>query len=120
MDKESITVVSGAGISQPSGIPTFRGENGLWKKYKPEDLANPAAFQKNPKLVWEWYAWRIEKVLGSRPNSAHYAIKELENKGYDVVVLLAEIKKMHRGFWMNPDQSLFRDCHWDYNSIVIS
>lgn len=95
MNKESITIVSGAGISQPSGIPTFRGKDGLWQKYSATELANPTAFQKNPKLVWEWYAWRIESILGSRPNPAHIAIKELEDKGYDVVILTQNVDNLH-------------------------
>ncbi|MEJ2067511.1 MAG: Sir2 family NAD-dependent protein deacetylase, partial [Deltaproteobacteria bacterium] len=53
-----VVVLTGAGISAESGVPTFRGEDGLWKQYRAEDLATPSAFQANPKLVWEWYDWR--------------------------------------------------------------
>ena len=56
----SLAVLTGAGISAESGVPTFRGADGLWKEYKPEDLATPEAFARDPKLVWEWYNWRRE------------------------------------------------------------
>ena len=56
----AVAVLTGAGISAESGVPTFRGENGLWRDYKPEDLATPEAFARDPKLVWEWYNWRRE------------------------------------------------------------
>ena len=55
-----MAVLTGAGISAESGVPTFRGADGLWKDYKPEDLATPEAFAKDPRLVWEWYNWRRE------------------------------------------------------------
>ncbi len=66
-----ITVVTGAGVSAASGIPTFRGAGGLWKTHRPEDLATEAAFDRDPRLVWEWYAWRRELVAKARPNRAH-------------------------------------------------
>jgi NAD-dependent deacetylase len=66
-----ITVVTGAGVSAASGIPTFRGPGGLWKAHRPEDLATPEAFDRDPLLVWEWYAWRRELVAKARPNRAH-------------------------------------------------
>ena len=69
--KPRITVVTGAGVSAASGIPTFRGPGGLWRSHRPEELATPEAFAKDPLLVWEWYAWRRELVARARPNRAH-------------------------------------------------
>ncbi len=66
-----LTVVTGAGVSAASGIPTFRGPGGLWRQFRPEELATPEAFARDPKLVWEWYAWRRELVARARPNRAH-------------------------------------------------
>ena len=66
-----ITVVTGAGVSAASGIPTFRGPGGLWKNFRPEDLATAEAFDRDPGLVWEWYAWRRELVAKAQPNRAH-------------------------------------------------
>jgi NAD-dependent deacetylase len=66
-----VTVMTGAGVSAASGVPTFRGPGGLWRTYRPEDLATPEAFAHDPVLVWEWYAWRREKVASCAPNAAH-------------------------------------------------
>ena len=66
-----LTVMTGAGVSAASGVPTFRGAGGLWKTYRAEDLATPEAFARDPRLVWEWYAWRREKVASCDPNPAH-------------------------------------------------
>lgn len=69
-----ITVMTGAGVSAASGVPTFRGAGGLWRNYRPEDLATPEAFARDPKCVWEWYAWRREKVAACSPNPAHIVL----------------------------------------------
>jgi NAD-dependent deacetylase len=69
-----ITVLTGAGISAASGVPTFRGKEGLWKSYSPQDLATPDAFHRNPELVWEWYNWRRELISKCRPNPAHQVL----------------------------------------------
>jgi len=69
-----ITVLTGAGISAASGVPTFRGEEGLWKSYSPQELATPEAFQRDPKLVWEWYNWRRELISKCEPNPAHHVL----------------------------------------------
>jgi len=69
-----IVVLTGAGISAESGVPTFRGAEGLWKQYRPEQLASPEAFVDNPCLVWEWYGWRRDKVAACQPNAAHLAL----------------------------------------------
>ena len=66
-----LTILTGAGVSAASGVPTFRGAAGLWRQYRATDLATPQAFANNPRLVWEWYAWRREKVAACRPNRAH-------------------------------------------------
>jgi NAD-dependent deacetylase len=73
----TIAVLTGAGISAESGIPTFRGGDGLWKTYRAEDLATPEAYAKNPLLVWEWYKLRFETVMRAQPNAAHHALVKL-------------------------------------------
>src|SRR5581483_4682233 len=76
-----IAVLTGAGISAESGVPTFRdAQTGFWANFRPEDLATPEAFRRNPKLVWDWYAMRREMVNKVSPNPGHYAIAELEAK----------------------------------------
>ncbi len=69
--RAAITALTGAGVSAASGIPTFRGPDGLWKKVRAETLATPEAFENDPKLVWEWYDWRRGMITSARPNAAH-------------------------------------------------
>jgi NAD-dependent deacetylase len=66
-----VTVLTGAGISAASGVPTFRGPGGLWKNFRPEDLATAEAFRRDPRMVWEWYDWRRQLIAAARPNRAH-------------------------------------------------
>ena len=73
-----VVVLTGAGISAESGVPTFRGEDGLWKKFRPEELATFDAFMANPQLVWEWYQYRRELIEKVKPNPAHYALAEFQ------------------------------------------
>ena len=75
---KNVVVVTGSGISAESGIPTFRGEDGLWKKYRAEELATPGAFNSNPELVWEWYDWRRQIIGNSSPNPGHETIASME------------------------------------------
>jgi NAD-dependent deacetylase len=69
-----LTILTGAGVSAASGVPTFRGAHGLWRQFRAEDLATPAAFARDPRLVWEWYAWRREQIAACQPNPAHDVI----------------------------------------------
>jgi NAD-dependent deacetylase len=75
---QSVAVLTGAGISAESGIPTFRGAGGLWNNYRAEDLATPEAFARDPRLVWDWYNWRREVIAKAKPNSAHQALVKLQ------------------------------------------
>jgi len=90
-----IVFVTGAGISQESGIPTFRGKDGLWRKYNPMTLATIDAFYQNPKLVWEWYEERRQNILAADPNPGHKAIAELEQYK-QVSVLTQNIDGLHQ------------------------
>jgi NAD-dependent deacetylase len=75
-----VTILTGAGISADSGIPTFRGPDGFWKNFRAEDLATPEAFTRDSILVWEWYNWRRELIATKEPNPAHRALVEIEGK----------------------------------------
>ena len=77
-DVEKVAVLTGAGISAESGIPTFRGKDGLWKTYRAEELATPSAFHANPKLVWEWYDWRRGIIGSKEPNAGHKVLARWE------------------------------------------
>jgi len=94
-NSEKIVFVTGAGISQESGIPTFRGKEGLWRKYDPMKLATIDAFYDDPKLVWEWYEDRRRNMLAAEPNPGHKAIAELEEYA-KVVVLTQNIDGFHQ------------------------
>ncbi|MDV3103730.1 NAD-dependent protein deacetylase [Thermococcus waiotapuensis] len=87
---------TGAGISAESGVPTFRGKDGLWRHYKPEELATQEAFERNPALVWDFYRWRTRKILGAKPNPAHYALAELERLGILKAVITQNVDDLHR------------------------
>jgi len=81
-------VLTGAGVSAESGLATFRdSQDGLWTDYRPEDLATPEAFARDPKMVWRWYEWRRRKLRGATPNPGHIALAELERllPGYTLI-----------------------------------
>jgi len=92
-----VAVLTGAGISAESGVPTFRdAQTGLWANYRPEDLATPQAFQANPKLVWEWYAWRRERVAAAQPNPGHHALVTLEQRIPGLTLITQNVDGLHR------------------------
>jgi len=92
---EYMIALTGAGISAESGIPTFRGADGLWKKFRAEELATPWAFQKNPKLVWEWYKWRMGIIAKAKPNPAHYCLAKLEDLGLLKYLITQNVDGLH-------------------------
>jgi NAD-dependent deacetylase len=92
---KSIAVLTGAGVSAESGVPTFRGNNGLWKQRRPEDLATPSAFALNPKLVWQWYDWRRSVLAEAKPNPGHYALADLEKRVADFTLITQNVDGLH-------------------------
>ncbi len=92
-----VVALTGAGVSQESGLRTFRDpQTGLWAKHRPEDLASPEAFRHDPKLVWDWYAWRREALKGVRPNPGHYALVELEKHVPEFTLITQNVDGLHR------------------------
>jgi len=91
----SVAVLTGAGISAESGVPTFRGAGGLWKNFKPEELATPEAFARDPRLVWEWYNWRREAIKPAQPNAAHKALVQLEIRKRGFTLITQNVDGLH-------------------------
>jgi NAD-dependent deacetylase len=95
-DARRVTVMTGAGVSAASGVPTFRGPGGLWRTYRPEELATPEAFARDPALVWEWYAWRRETVAACQPNAAHEVLARLSQRTDKTVrVITQNVDDLH-------------------------
>ena len=93
---QSLAVLTGAGISADSGVPTFRGADGLWRNFRAEDLATPEAFERDPRLVWEWYNWRRELIATKTPNAAHAAVVELERRCSEFWLITQNVDGLHR------------------------
>lgn len=92
-----VVATTGAGVSAESGVPTFRdAQTGLWAKYEPTELAAPRAFHKDPKLVWEWYQWRRDKVLSVHPNPGHYALVELGSRWPKFDLITQNVDGLHQ------------------------
>jgi NAD-dependent deacetylase len=98
-DASSIAVLTGAGVSAESGVPTFRGNTqsnqGLWKQYRAEDLATPGAFARDPKLVWEWYDWRRGLIAEAKPNPGHYALAVGESRARNFTLITQNVDGLH-------------------------
>lgn len=91
-----VAVLTGAGISAESGVPTFRGADGLWKNYRPEELASPIAFRNNPDMVWEWYSWRKNLIKNCAPNPGHYALAKMEKLFEKFTLITQNVDGIHR------------------------
>ena len=115
---------TGAGISAESGIPTFRGPNGLWRNFPPEKLATLDAFRSNPRLVWEWYDWRRQLIHKAQPNAGHRALAELEQRAAERFTLVTQnvdglhdragnrnIEKLHGDIWQVRCTVCFTEEH---------
>ncbi len=91
-----VVALTGAGVSQESGISTFRDKDGLWQKFKPEELATPQAFRKNPKMVWEWYDYRRKVIQTVAPNPAHLALAEFEKLFPNFNLVTQNVDSLHQ------------------------
>jgi len=96
LEARKLFVVTGAGISAASGIPTFRGDNGLWKGFRAEELASPAGFSESPERVWEWYRWRRRICREASPNGAHEALVRLEKSLPSFLLATQNVDGLHR------------------------
>ena len=90
-----ISLLTGAGISAASGVPTFRGKEGLWKSYSPQDLATPEAFRKDPRLVWEWYDWRRGLISKCLPNAAHRILSAWSKRYPGFTLITQNVDGLH-------------------------
>lgn len=88
--------ITGAGVSAESGVPTFRGPDGLWKNYRPDELATPEAFAQNPDLVWEWYNWRRSCIARAEPNPAHVWLRCYERAKPEFLLITQNVDGLHR------------------------
>jgi NAD-dependent deacetylase len=91
-----VAVITGAGVSAESGIPTFRGAGGLWRSFRPEDLATPQAFARDPATVWAWYRWRQRLIAAAMPNAGHSALAKLQASRPGWRVLTQNIDGLHQ------------------------
>lgn len=92
-----VAALTGAGVSAESGLATFRdAQTGLWARFDPRELATPAAFARNPKLVWDWYAWRRERVAAAQPNAGHIALADLEQRVSEFVLVTQNVDGLHQ------------------------
>jgi NAD-dependent deacetylase len=94
-DATNVTVLTGAGISAESGVPTFRGKDGLWQNHKMEELATIQAFQKNPLLFWQFYTWRRKALENIKPNLGHYALVDFERYFKDFTLITQNVDNLH-------------------------
>jgi NAD-dependent deacetylase len=95
-DAHSVVALTGSGVSAESGVPTFReAQSGLWERYDPQELATPEAFDRDPRLVWEWYEWRRKLVSEAEPNPGHLALAELERRTPNFTLITQNVDGLH-------------------------
>ena len=100
---QHIVVLTGAGTSAESGVPTFRdAQTGLWAQYDPQELATPQAFARNPQLVWEWYSWRRDLVAQAKPNPGHFALAEMAKHAPKFTLITQNIDNLHQQAGSQP------------------
>ena len=90
-----VLVITGAGVSAESGIPTFRGKNGYWRNLDPIKLATPEAFARDPELVWQWYRERRQRIRNAQPNAAHKAIATLSHQPHEFLPITQNVDDLH-------------------------
>lgn len=95
-DAASAVVLTGAGVSRESGLSTFRGAEGLWRRFRPEELATPEAFARHPEVVWQWYAQRFRAAVASHPNPAHHAIARLAGLFPSFTLVTQNVDGLHQ------------------------
>jgi NAD-dependent deacetylase len=96
-DAERVVALTGSGVSAESGVPTFReAETGFWETFDPRELATVEAFARDPRLVWDWYAWRRELVKGAEPNAGHVALAELERRISTFTLVTQNVDGLHQ------------------------
>lgn len=96
-EARSVAVLTGAGVSAESGVPTFRdAQSGLWAKFDPLELATPDAFHRNPRLVWDWYAWRRTLIGSAQPNAGHYALASWERRAARFLLITQNVDGLHQ------------------------
>ncbi|MBI4809938.1 MAG: NAD-dependent deacylase [Ignavibacteriales bacterium] len=124
---QHVAVLTGAGISAESGVPTFRGTDGLWKKFRPEELTNFDAFIKNPDLVWEWYKYRKQIISNIKPNPGHYALAEMEKHHEHFAIITQNVDNLHRRAGSknvyelhgNIERNYCIDCRKEFSDVEI-
>lgn len=124
---ENIVFFTGAGISAESGVPTFRGKDGIWNKLRPEELANFNAFLRNTDMVWEWYQYRRKIVREAQPNPGHIAIADFEKYYPNVTVVTQNVDNLHKRAGSkkiyelhgNIERNFCIDCKKWYNDVPI-
>lgn len=113
----AVAVLTGAGVSAESGVPTFRdAQEGLWARYDPMELATPEAFQRDPQLVWRWYAWRRELIGRARPNAGHDALAVMQQALPDFTLVTQNVDGLHRA----AGSTGVLELHGDINRTVCS
>jgi NAD-dependent deacetylase len=92
---DRLVILTGAGISAESGVPVFRGTGGLWRDFRPEQLATPEAFRRQPQLVWDWYLWRRARIAEAQPNAGHSTIARWQQQRTGVALLTQNVDGLH-------------------------